>query len=587
MTAKAGKGRQPNHEGNLMSNKALEKQELFTELERLRREVDDLKESKQDLENLLETAARHADAAENRLREKQEAVIKTMHDWNDYRIGMLHHIRHIISLVDGMTDLLPRNLTEEQLDYINAIRVSVGALMSVLTDIVDLFQIETGIAELEEKPFDLRVCVEKSLDRVVPKATQKQLNLTYMIAENTPDILIGDDARLQQILVNLLGNTVRLTDCGETAVLVRARNTKTTDDTSSPPNPAAYEVHFAVRSTGVGISPDRVQGLFQLYPSQHHEFGCSDLLGLAISKRLSELMGGRIWAESGKDKGLVFHFTIKARAEQERPYAWLWRTDPQLEGKRLLICSENAANRNIVALYARNWGMLVEEMDLFALEKKQVWRVSDILHQNDRWDAAILDTPLSETKIPVLGRISNAPPSLPLAALVSSCHSLSGVRRSSVGCLAKPLKPAEVHAVLEKLLGKKQIDKTKVRILLAEDNPINREVMLYLLKQLGCYADIACDGLKALTTLRKERYDVVFMDMKMPKMDGLAATHHIVKEWPAAQRPWIIAMTANAMQGDRELCLQAGMNDCISKPVRPEELAKALARHSAEGQKIC
>ncbi|MCP4702372.1 MAG: hypothetical protein GY862_36750, partial [Gammaproteobacteria bacterium] len=310
-----------------MSNEPLEKQELFAELERLRQEVDDLKESRQDLENRLETAARHADAAENRLLEKQEATVKNTHAWMDYcSSSKIHYIRNNRLDIVSMTSLLREMavLTEEQLDYVDKIDRSAMGMADIVVNIRDFSRIEAGMPlyQREEYPFDLRACVEKSLDCVVSKATQKQLSLTYMIAENTPDILIGNDARLRQILVNLLGSAVRLTDCGEAAILVTARNTKT-DDTSSPPDPSAYEVHFAVLSAGVGISPDRVQGLFQLYPSQHHEFGCCDLLGLAVSKRLSELMGGRIWAESEKDKGLVFHFTIKARAEQECPDARL------------------------------------------------------------------------------------------------------------------------------------------------------------------------------------------------------------------------------------------------------------------------
>ncbi|MCP4698018.1 MAG: response regulator [Gammaproteobacteria bacterium] len=575
-----------------MSNKAPKKQKLFAELKRLRREVDDLKENKQDLEILLETVAQHADTIQDNLLEAQEAAVKNTHAKSSFLANMSHEIRTPISGVIGMTGLLlDTPLTEEQQDYVNTIRISGDALLNIINDILDFSKIEAGKLELEEQPFDLRACVEESLDLLTSKAMQKGLNLTYMIAENTPDILIGDINRLRQILVNLLGNAVKFTSRGEVTVSVTARNAKTND--------VAHEVHFAVQDTGIGIPSDRIQRLFhsftQANASTTREFGGTGL-GLAISKRLSELMGGRIWIESEKNKGSVFHFTIKARAEQERPYAWLWRTDPQLAGKRLLICCENAANRNIVACYAGHWGMFTKEMQLSALEKKQV---SDVFHQNDRWDVAILDTHLPAMEIPgLLDSISNTLPSLPLAALVSTCHSLPSTQEGFAGCLAKPLKPAKLHAVLKEILGgrpphvadiaartvtqpeKKQTDKTKVRILLAEDNPVNQKVALLILKKLGCHADVVCDGLEALEALDRQSYDVVFMDVQMPNMDGLAATRRIIEKWPAAQRPWIIAMTANAMQGDRELCLEAGMNDYLSKPIRPQELAKALAAYT-------
>ncbi|MCP4702307.1 MAG: response regulator, partial [Gammaproteobacteria bacterium] len=337
-------------------------------------------------------------------------------------------------------------LTKEQLDYVGKINRSAMGMMDITINIKDFSRIEAGmpLCLSEGEPFDLRACVEKSLDIAASNLAPKKLNLTYMIAENTPDILIGDIARWQQILVNLLGSAVRFTDCGEAAISVTAHNTKT-DDRSSPPDPAAYyEMHFAVRSTGAGIYADRIQRLFQLYPSLHHEFGSADLPELTVSKRLSELMGGRIWVESEKNKDLVFHFTIK------------------------------------------------------------------------------------------------------------------------------------------EILGKKQIDKTKVRILLVDALQFNRKIMLLLLKKLGYCADVVCDGLRALEALDRQSYDVVFMGVQMPNMDGLAVTRRIIEKWPAAQRPWIIAMSANAMNTkarDRELCLQAGMNDHISRPIHSQDLAEALAAY--------
>ncbi|MCP4700766.1 MAG: hypothetical protein GY862_28515, partial [Gammaproteobacteria bacterium] len=287
-----------------MSDETLEKQELFAELERLRREADDLKKSRQDLETRLETAVRQADIAEERLLKEQETAANKF----EFAISTGGEILGLINSEIGMAQsLLNTDLKKEDRDWAEQICRCQEYVSNIVNDILDFLRIEAGKLELEEEPFDLRVCVEESLDCVASGAAEKGLSLTYMIAENTPDILMGDIARLRQILVELLNNAVKFTDSGEVAVSVTAHNTKT----------AVHEVHFAVRDTGVGISIDHIQRMFQSSVPRvcrsYLEFKGADLK-LSMSKRLSELMGGRIWAESEKNKGSVFHFTIKARA---------------------------------------------------------------------------------------------------------------------------------------------------------------------------------------------------------------------------------------------------------------------------------